>query len=195
MRIFNCFCILILLVCVSCGSPQKNVVSEKSNFAAEFANAPQWVTTDKCLEPWVKNPGQKLCGVGSHTITSRRTIGISKEAAKTNGRAAITTAMSTRLKTMLKDYSQEWVEASSEKEMVAVEQRTSQVTEQVAKMRLHGGEMADSWISPNDNFYALMVIDHEKALEALKSNAILNERQKNVISNHADELFTELKEE
>ncbi len=72
------------------------------------------------------------------------------------------------------------------------EQKLDQVTRTMAKLQVAGARSADTWISPNNNLYVLMVVDANGVKSALGSMQALDEQMRQNIGQHEQDLFREM---
>jgi hypothetical protein len=114
----------------------------------EFENAPEWVTTGGgSVEGVVSAIGSAK--VGPAGMNFARTEALS------NGRSELARQISTRVKDMVKNFTQTTGVGDDE----TVDKVSAQVSKQVTNQMLSGTKQKDSWISPSSTYYALMVID------------------------------------
>ena len=62
-------------------------------------------------------------------------------------------------------------------------------------MTLSGTELADTWISPNGTFYALVAMDVDKFKGAISKMNNLSETVRKAVEERADKSFGELDDE
>ncbi len=75
--------------------------------------------------------------------------------ALSNGRSELARQISTRVKDMVKNFTQTTGVGDDE----TVDKVSAQVSKLVTNQMLSGTKQKDSWISPSSTYYALMVID------------------------------------
>jgi len=196
MRTLRLFAVTTtLLAVVACGTQvERGLVSEKSRFASEFEGAPQWVKIRNCAEPWVKNPDKTICGVASETIRATHLLDLAYQAAGASASAEIAKQLSKRVGSLLETYKAQWTEGV-EDPGVSAEAKIDSIVKEVAKLQLTGVKSVDTWISPNNNYYVLQIVDAETAIDALKSIRSLSNKQKEVIDAHKEALADKLDKE
>ena len=184
-----------LLALTACGTQvERGLVSEKSSFASEFEGAPQWVKIRNCAEPWVKNADKSICGVASETIRATHLMDLAYQSAGATASAEIAKQLSKRVGSLLETYKAQWTEGV-EDPGVSAEAKIDSIVKEVTKLQLAGVKSVDTWISPNNNYYVLQVVDAENAIDALKSIRSLSARQKEVIDAHKEALTEKLDKE
>jgi hypothetical protein len=196
MRTFQSFAVATaLLALTACGTQvERGLVSEKSSFASEFEGAPQWVKIRNCAEPWVKNADKSICGVASETIRATHLMDLAYQSAGATASAEIAKQLSKRVGSLLETYKAQWTEGV-EDPGVSAEAKIDSIVKEVTKLQLAGVKSVDTWISPNNNYYVLQVVDAENAIDALKSIRSLSARQKEVIDAHKEALTEKLDKE
>ncbi len=196
MRTVQSFVVaMALLALTACGTQvERGLVSEKSSFASEFEGAPQWVKIRNCAEPWVKNADKSICGVASETIRATHLMDLAYQSAGATASAEIAKQLSKRVGSLLETYKAQWTEGV-EDPGVSAEAKIDSIVKEVTKLQLAGVKSVDTWISPNNNYYVLQVVDAENAIDALKSIRSLSARQKEVIDAHKEALTEKLDKE
>jgi len=170
---------------------QRGTVSDKSSFASEFEGAPDWVRVRNCAEPWVKNPDKTICGVASETIRAAHLMDLAYQSAGALASAEIAKQLSKRVESLLETYKAQWTEGV-EDAGVSAEAKIDSIVKEVAKLNLSGVKAVDTWISPNNNYYVLQIVDAETAIDTLKKVRSLSERQKALIDEHKTDLLQRL---
>lgn len=187
--------LLTLAFATACGTQvERGLVSDKSSFASEFEGAPQWVKIRNCAEPWVKNPDKTVCGVASETIHATHLMDLAYQSASATASAEISKQLSKRVASLLETYKAQWTEGV-EDPGVSAEAKIDSIVKEVTKLQLTGVKAVDTWISPNNNYYVLQIVDAETAIDALKSVRALSNRQKEVIDAHKEALVEKLDKE
>jgi len=187
--------LLALVTLTSCGTQvERGLVSDKSSFASEFEGAPQWVKIRNCAEPWVRNADKTVCGVASETIRATHLMDLAYQSASATASAEIAKQLSKRVASLLETYKAQWTEGV-EDPGVSAEAKIDSIVKEVSKLQLTGVKAVDTWISPNNNYYVLQIVDAETAIDALKSVRSLSNKQKEIIDAHKDALAEKLDRE
>lgn len=187
--------LLALVSLTACGTQvERGLVSDKSSFASEFEGAPQWVKIRNCAEPWVKNADKTVCGVASETIRATHLMDLAYQSAGAMASAEIAKQLSKRVASLLETYKAQWTEGV-EDPGVSAEAKIDSIVKEVSKLQLTGVKSVDTWISPNNNYYVLQIVDAETAIDALKSVRSLSNKQKEIIDAHKDALAEKLDKE
>ena len=184
--------VLLLAFTVACGGKKvetkapSGVVDKDSSFASEFANAPKWVMTG-CAN--VADLKGNLCGVGSGPIQGD--LSMTRTIAMNRGRTEIARSLSTKVKAMVKDY-----QARTSKEgKGTTDVHVESVSKSITDISVNGVTLKDTWISPKDNLYALMILDAETFTKNLDKVKDLNGALKGYIQERAKAAFSELDKE
>jgi hypothetical protein len=186
--------LILACSCLTIACAHKNDssgASPNSSFAAEFEGSPEWVRSKRCTDEVIDSPDTHICGVASQPIRSARMIDHSYKQAEAKARAELAKVLGTAVGQLLKNYQAEWAEGLDEEEATA-EGKSSEFTKEVTKMKLVGATPSGTWISPLNNQYVVVVMDMERAANALKGMKSLSERQKKVIDAHMEEMNDEL---
>ncbi len=187
-RTFVSAIVLFGAVAVGCSSTQAPQ-TEAERMANEYEGAPDWVV--RGCSALSEDP-PVVCGVGSSSGLTN--IPLSRSAAESRGRVAISRTLQARIEAMLLDYQKSTsgerrLEASNE------EQQVTDVAKQVTEMTLSGTEPRDSWVSPNGAYYSLVVLDADKFRGSLAGMSQLSADIRDAISERADASFRQLEEE
>jgi hypothetical protein len=179
---------LALSMLASCGStpPPAPATPQPAPLATEFDGAPKWVLVG--CGAFFGEKKNLVCGVGA--VAGMTNPALARSAAQGRGRTEISRSLQVRVKAMLKDY-QDATQGGSENK-VASEQKITDVSVQVSNMTLAGTKLQDVWISKNQTFYALMVLDVEAFRGQLKNMEQLDEKLRAAIDERAQKTFEEL---
>lgn len=135
-------------------------VSSDSKYAGEFKDAPQWV----------KDGGGSLEGgqaaVGSAAI-GKAGVGFARTEAQAQARDELARQMQIKVKNLVEQFTQQIGMADSQ----TVDKVVADVSKQVANQTLSGSRVKDTWISPSDTLYTLMIIDNE-VIKTTTKNAV-----------------------
>ncbi len=139
------------LMFAGCAGTGMNV-SPDFKYAAEFKDAPQWV----------KDGGSSIEGgqaaVGSAQI-GKAGVGFARTEAQAKARDELARQMQVKVKNLFKRFTEQIGLGSGQ----TVDKTATDISKQVAKQTLSGSRLRDSWISPSDTLYVLMVIDDDLA--------------------------------
>ena len=168
--------------------------NQEYNAQAAVQNGPKWVRIMGCDAASAPDSKGKVCGVGSHLIESARRMNIARSAAIAAGTKQIAINLSQEVKAMLEQYEGEFAaeQGSALNGGANFESRVQQVVRQVSNLSLSGIRCADTWIGPDNNFYALMIADPDAVKTALTQMKGLSEQMQATINRHADEMFQKL---
>jgi hypothetical protein len=121
-------------------------------------------------------------------------MNIARSAAIAAGTKQIAINLSQEVKAMLEQYEGEFAaeQGSASNGGANFESRVQQVVRQVSNLSLSGIRCADTWIGPDNNFYALMIADPDAVKTALTQMKGLSEQMQATINRHADEMFQKL---
>ena len=145
----------LLIFLGGCSSTPDKVQSPEMQ--GEFANAPKWV-----MSPQMEGG---LAASGSSKM-SKAGMSFTRTAAMANGRDELARIMNVKVKNMVKNFTQSTGIGDDE----TVERVVSNVSKQVTKQVLSGSRMKDSWISPSNELYVLVVLDPTAAADAVKQS-------------------------
>lgn len=179
--------VAVVLCLSACGGPEK-VTAE---FSETMAHAPGWATKDCAVYAKEKGEKPKLCGVGS--VAGSRNIALARTAAEARGRTAIARTLDLKVKAMLKDYQATTTGGEGFGTQAADEQHAEDVSKQITEMTLSGTRVEDTWISPHDGtYFVLMVLDAEAFKDAVGKMKNLSESVRKAVIERADKAFGEL---
>ncbi|MDD5771902.1 MAG: LPP20 family lipoprotein [bacterium] len=153
--------ILAIAVVFSAGCGTTKAVTKQTDtqqdttVQSEFKDAPKWVTTSQ-VEGGIAAVG--IAKVGKAGMSFARTEALA------NGRNELARMMELKVKNMVKSFMN--VTGVGNGEMV--DRVSADVSKQVASQTLNGTTLRDSWASPKDNLYVLIVIDNELAKKSIK---------------------------
>ena len=123
--------------------------------ANEFANAPKWV-----LNPSLEGG---ISAVGSAKI-GKAGMQFARTEAMAHGRDELARITSVKVKNMVKNFTQSTGVADAE----TVDKVSSQVTKQVTNQAISGSKQKETWISPSNDIYVLVVVDASVAKDNVK---------------------------
>ena len=180
---------LFMLICVAaisvaCGGT-KNIqpAGMENEQTGEFAGAPKWVTTG-CSN--LEDLKGSFCGVGSSAVGDD--ISMARDIAQGRGRTEIAKNLQTDVASMLKDYRARQRKEGKGQTVEDVESVSKLVTDTTVA----GAVLKDTWISKNNNLYALMVMDVEAFKSGLDKIKDLSAEVKEVIRKQANRAHKEL---
>ena len=183
--------IWMVLAAFGCAGTQKQespspAASPLSKYARCRVGAPKWVKTKRCTKEVVDNPKESTCGVGMHEIGPGG-LDLAETTAQAAGRADIAKRFSVEAGSLLERTKSEYGKTVGERKGGEAIQKVSDAVVQISKMRLQGAQPADSWISPCDEAYVLLVVVTEsvrKSLLAMKG--LSSEIKRQIDQNHED---------
>lgn len=153
---------LIAATLVGCGgaAPVAPAVPVAPTFGCkqEQVAAPKWT----CI-PMIEGA---YAGVG---IAQKSAAGMShmQRVATMNGRAALATQIKVQVKTRMKGFT----ETTGSGDTETVDQMTSAVDDQMAKVELNGSKAVDSWQAPSGALYLLVTVPEDYINAKVKSTA------------------------
>lgn len=151
--------LLVSSVLLAGCSSTPSAVDSSSKMSDEFKDAPEWVVKEgSSIEG-------ALAAVGSSKIGDAG-IGFARTNAKTMARDELARQMELKVKTLVKNFTQE----IGVKEDQTVDRVSVQVSKQVAKQTLSGARPQNSWISPSDTVYSLVALDHDSVKSYIKES-------------------------
>lgn len=175
---------------MACGGPEK-VTAE---FAQTMEDAPAWATKDCAVYAKDKGEKPKLCGVGS--VAGTGNIALARTAAEARARTDMARTLDLKVKAMLKDYQATTTGGENFGTAAADEQHVEDVSKQITEMTLSGTRVEDTWISPHDGtYFVLMVLDAEAFKDAVGGMRNLSEAVRKAVIERADKAFQELERE
>ena len=180
--------IVVFGLALACSStPEKRAPRKPQlGFHDELAGAPEWIRRG-CSAYWADAPDRGVCGVGS--TSGSRNMALTTSTAEGRGRTAIARSLSTKVRTMLKDYQATTTGGAEFGTAAADEQHIVDVGKQLTNGSLTGAERRDLWISPSGVVYALMVLDLEKFQGAVWSMKHLSESLRRRVAQEAAREF------
>jgi hypothetical protein len=163
--IFQLLCLLLLMQACAANPVKK-----------EFTGAPEWVIKG-CSGYFAQKTGHPaLCGVGSATGASPEEA---LTVAKIKAKADISKKLSSRIESVLTDYRSTVSSSSGSIDTQHIEE----VTREISAMVLPGLEMVDSWTSPNNTLYVLVVLDPTQFRESVSKAPGIKAPEKDAIIN------------
>ncbi|MFW6099757.1 MAG: LPP20 family lipoprotein [Bacteroidota bacterium] len=148
-------CVLLLAACSSTPS----TVDESSDMSGEFENAPEWVLSEG------SNIEGSLAAVGSSKI-GKAGVGSARRNAIAQGRNELASQVEVKVKTMVKNFTQEIGVGDDQ----TVDRVSVQASKQVAKKVLNGAQPQAFWQSPSNTIYELVVLDPESLKQYIKDS-------------------------
>lgn len=188
----------VSMLATGCSTPRSAEV--QSDLQNEFEGAPKWVQSKRCEDPPVSKPAGKVCGIGIHLVASARRMALANSAAQAKGMADIAKRLSAKVGEVVK-IGEDEVAVEGVAGNTASDYQSSVDTAQkmVAEMELIGASPADTWISPNNNLYMLVVLDSERALDQIsklmdsqKSITMIDPKVRAKIKANRDKLLKDL---
>lgn len=158
-----------------------------SGLAAELEGAPDWV---RGCANYFDGDKKVVCGVGS--VAGTRNPSLAMSAAEGRGRTAIARSLETKVGAMLKDYQSTTTGGEDFGTAANDEQHIEDVAKQITNITLRGTERRETWISPNGTVYALMVMDVDSFMNAVKGMGQLKETIRQAVVERAEKAFGEL---
>ena len=147
--------------------------------------------TKGCTAFWGDKKGEKkICGVGS--VGGTRNPSLARTAAMARARTEIARSLEVKVQAMLKDYQATTTGGQEFGTGAADEQHVVDVSKQITNTTLSGTELADSWVSANGTFYALVVWDADKFKDSVSQMKNLSESIRKAVIERADKAFEEL---
>jgi hypothetical protein len=172
-------------------------LNQEYNAQAAVKDAPKWVRLMGCDPVGVPDSKGKVCGVGSHLIESPRRMNLARDLAQAAGTKKISMTMAQKVQSKLRLFEAEISAEQGGPSNAGTnsENLGAQVFEQVSKLSIYGVRCADTWVGPDNNFYALMIADPDSVKTALTQMRGLSEQMQATIVRHAAEMVEELKAE
>ena len=158
----------------------------------EFKGAPDWVTKG-CSVYYKEKKTPTICGVGS--VGGSRNVSLMRSTATARARTELARSIEVKVRAMLKDYQATTTGGQDFGTSAADEQNIVDVSKQITNMTLSGTELADTWISPNGTFYALVTMDVDKFKDTISKMGNLSDSVRKAVEERADKAFGELDEE
>lgn len=146
--------ILITTALLACGSKEVKV---EHGMGDAYKDAPEWV-----FNP-ADQPGIAAVGVAK---IGKAGFPFARNAAIADGRDQLARQLEVKVKNMLKSFTQ----STGIGDAQTVETVSSQVSRQVSKQTLNGSRMKQMWRAPTDELFALVVLDPQRIIPALKDS-------------------------
>ncbi len=131
----------------------------------------------KSYPAWVMRPlyDEGIAGVGSADI-SEAGFDFARKEAMANARSELASNIAVRVNTLFKSY----VSKSGDAEFLDVEKSSESISKQIASQVLTGSHIKDTWISPENEIFMLLVADYSNissaTKDAIKSQSDYGER-------------------
>jgi ribosomal protein S20 len=174
--------LILLFSMIGCGGRE---VTPDEQVPSEFAGAPEWVLQG-CNAYWGDGGGARICGVGDAKIGSSMSIARTK--ATSRARTEISRTLETRVKNMIKDFQEEVTDGESE--MTA--EQFSSTTVSLSKTTLNGTQVEQTWVSPSNQLYILVVLDVEAFENSVREMNEMSDQLRTFIESRARKSFEEL---
>ncbi len=174
--------LILLFSMIGCGGRE---VTPDEQVPSEFAGAPEWVLQG-CNAYWGDDGGARICGVGDAKIGSSMSIARTK--ATSRARTEISRTLETRVKNMIKDFQEEVTDGESE--MTA--EQFSSTTVSLSKTTLNGTQVEQTWVSPSNQLYILVVLDVEAFENSVREMNEMSDQLRTFIESRARKSFEEL---
>jgi ribosomal protein S20 len=174
--------LMLLVSMIGCGGRE---VTPDEQVPSEFAGAPEWVLQG-CNAYWGDDGGARICGVGDAKIGSSMSIARTK--ATSRARTEISRTLETRVKNMIKDFQEEVTDGESE--MTA--EQFSSTTVSLSKTTLNGTQVEQTWVSPSNQLYILVVLDVEAFENSVREMNEMSDQLRTFIESRARKSFEEL---
>lgn len=146
---------VLLIFLGGCSSTPEKV--QAPEMQGEFANAPKWVMMPEMEGGLAASGSAKMSKAG---------MSFTRTAAMANGRDELARIMNVKVSNLVKNFTQSTGIGDDE----TVERVVSNVSKQVTQQVLSGSRMKDSWISPSNELYVLIVLDPAAAADAVKQS-------------------------
>ena len=131
---------------------------ESAEMKDEFANAPKWVFDTSEVK-------KGMAAVASARM-SKAGMQFTRTEALANARDELARQMSIKVKNMVKNFSQ----ATGIGDDESVDRVAAQVSKQVTNQTLVGSKQKDTWISPSNELYVLVIIDSKEIAKVVKES-------------------------
>lgn len=174
--------LMLLFSMIGCAGRE---VTPDEQVPSEFAGAPEWVLQG-CNAYWGDDGGARICGVGDAKIGSSMSIARTK--ATSRARTEISRTLETRVKNMIKDFQEEVTDGESE--MTA--EQFSSTTVSLSKTTLNGTQVEQTWVSPSNQLYILVVLDVEAFENSVREMNEMSDQLRTFIESRARKSFEEL---
>jgi len=184
---------LVVILALGLGACSKKVPTPKAIeevYNNEFKNAPEWVTKNCSCYNKDKKAAPAICGVGS--VGGSRNVSLMRTTATARARTELARSLQVKVKAMLKDYQGSTTGGQNFGTAAADDQFVVDVSKQITSTTLSGTELADTWISPNETFYVLVVMNVDKFKGAVSKMSNLSEEVRKAVEDRADKAFEEL---
>lgn len=186
LRLSTVLLIALGMTLAACSASQVQPV--QGSLQGEMEGAPDWVV--KSCNAYFGEKQTVICGLGSTGGT--RNITLARNAAIANGRNEIARSLQVKVKAMLKSYMATTTGGENYGTAADDEQHIVDVSKQVTSMTLSGTKHVDTWVSPKNTLFALVVLDVDAFKDSLKQMTQLDAKVKEAIIQRADKAFKEL---